>query len=306
MLIRSANNSSIAAFAGRSIRMIAERAKTANNILAATRNEAISVSVPNSIKLQQREFSLPSSKSSNRISTTINEIPQISVFQTRSTTRFAASRMALKNQPQKVAPAKVKPTVTCMAGIADPYVPYSKLPATVAAAVPRHSLFSYRGLMERKDSFVKKMQFWYMLLSVRKHLPKFNLKQFAKTTATDIYMRLNEYFAKGDKSDLRNLVTESAYSKFKSALRGRDPDENHEWKLREIISSEVVHGMIIQMQGISPFVQITVRIESDQSYAVYNHNGKLIRGDPDAVKRVVDFIVLERLKKQIQILLLHI
>ncbi len=73
-----------------------------------------------------------------------------------------------------------------------------------------------------------------------------------------------------------------------------------EWSLEggalDLRSISFVQGRMDKLHPSmqSTFLQLTVRIASQQRFALLNRKGELLAGDPDQVISVVDYWVLER------------
>mmetsp|Transcript_6206 Transcript_6206/g.13533 ORF Transcript_6206/g.13533 Transcript_6206/m.13533 type:complete len:322 (-) Transcript_6206:644-1609(-) len=135
-----------------------------------------------------------------------------------------------------------------------------------------------------------------------------------KLKAIDMYKQINDAIAQASRSaraleDIRNLVVPTLYDQLKGeAQRMRAAGREVEWKLVKepsLSDVELVNGYMAKAVENAEvpiklrFVQWTVAITSEQSFAVYEKVPKsgarrLVAGDPNQVLKVVDHWVLER------------
>ncbi|RUO97644.1 hypothetical protein BC936DRAFT_140787, partial [Jimgerdemannia flammicorona] len=105
---------------------------------------------------------------------------------------------------------------------------------------------------------------------------------------------------RGDRTSLKEVTLDALYANLKNQLKDRKASAIWEWRCigfvepPRIVCVRCTGATISQDSGFA-FGQITVRLHSKQTIAVYNDNGKLIQGDRDKVKNVLEFVVFQRI-----------
>lgn len=100
-------------------------------------------------------------------------------------------------------------------------------------------------------------------------------------------------FNDGEKSTLKQLLSEEVYREFEEAMIDRmSSPARADTTLVSIESAEVTEAEIVKSK-----LQITVKFLSEQIHVVRNEAGKLISGDASEVTRVEDEWVFERALK---------
>lgn len=132
------------------------------------------------------------------------------------------------------------------------------------------------------------------MLAVRKirtYEEDFSPKTFGET-AQDIYIRAHEALMNKDEKALREYVTERLYPEIKHNTK----NVTIRWKfLGSIEPPRVVHARetnLISKQNI--FAQLTVRMHTQQSLAVYDRFGRLMHGSEILAKDVLEYVVFEK------------
>ncbi|GJP86676.1 hypothetical protein CLOP_g16668 [Closterium sp. NIES-67] len=146
------------------------------------------------------------------------------------------------------------------------------------------------------------------------------------------YKQINRAIASDDRTALRHLVTENAFSSLKSSLKhraemgiarvewhlvgssdgatvgsssSRTSSGNSSGSSKAVVASsnkpplsfKTLQARLISLEKSKPengFVQLTLEIKSKQRIAAYDKNRKLISGDPNAEISVKDIWVFER------------
>ncbi|KAJ3296606.1 putative protein CXorf58 [Rhizoclosmatium sp. JEL0117] len=128
---------------------------------------------------------------------------------------------------------------------------------------------------------------------------KITVKQF-KEDAKVLYINLNRGLARADKSILERAVTSSFASILNPELKRIKRIGFGEWTCGPIDIS-VVNIVTATAQGDPSsgdkeglFCQITSRVKSKQSYALYSPDKKLIGGDPTKEIDMEEYVVYER------------
>lgn len=126
---------------------------------------------------------------------------------------------------------------------------------------------------------------------IRSYEEDFSPKTFAET-AQDIYIRTHEALMNNNESDIRENVTERLYPEIKHNTK----NVTIQWKfLGSIEPPRVVHARqthLISKENV--FAQITVRMHTQQSLAIYDRFGRLMHGSPILAKDVLEYVVFEK------------
>lgn len=126
---------------------------------------------------------------------------------------------------------------------------------------------------------------------IRSYEEDFSPKVFAET-AQDIYIRAHEALMSNDDMAIREYVTERLYPEIKFNTKNR----TMRWKfLGSIEPPRVVHARqthLISKENI--FAQITVRMHTQQTLAIYDRFGRLMHGSEILAKDVLEYVVLEK------------
>lgn len=126
---------------------------------------------------------------------------------------------------------------------------------------------------------------------IRSFEEDFSPKTFGET-AQDIYIRAHEALINKDEKAIREYVTERLYPEIKHNTK----NVTIRWKfLRSIEPPRVVHARetyLISKQNI--FAQLTVRMHTQQSLAVYDRFGRLMHGSEIIAKDVLEYVVFEK------------
>ncbi len=171
--------------------------------------------------------------------------------------------------------------------------------------LPWSALFTRSGWQTRWGRWIGSLRSMYTLARCTRDIPGFGLHDF-KIEASGLYRGLNELIAAGDKPAMRRLVTEKMYSLLKKEVQQREQGGWHrvDWGMKQLPEPKdisVVQGRLIQAdesdQSLA-FAQLTCRIQSRQTCAVYGKGGKLVSGEPGVEVEVVDHWVFERLLKR--------
>lgn len=132
------------------------------------------------------------------------------------------------------------------------------------------------------------------MLAIRKirlYEEEFSPKTFAET-AQDIYIRTHEALMNNDEPAIRECVTERLYPEIKFNTK----NVTLRWKfLGSIEPPRVVHARqthLISKENI--FAQVTVRMHTQQSLAIYDRFGRLMHGSEILAKDVLEYVVFEK------------
>ncbi|TRY90694.1 hypothetical protein DNTS_002895, partial [Danionella cerebrum] len=126
---------------------------------------------------------------------------------------------------------------------------------------------------------------------IKKHDLQFTAKEFPGK-AQQIFIEANEALAVFNKEKLHSLVTERCYPEM---VRGNRM-KTIRWRFIESLEPpSIVHVRCPDMVNKgNVYGQITVRMHSRQTLAVYDRFGRLMLGDEEQPRDVLEYIVLER------------
>eukprot|EP00897_Mesotaenium_endlicherianum_P004301 jgi/Mesen1/389/ME000010S_10857 len=147
--------------------------------------------------------------------------------------------------------------------------------------------FTRAGWKRRRASVFDYLKTAYTVAKLRKHSKGFTQKQFYRDAA-DLYSQVNKALAGGDRTALRQLVTESVFSQMKKEMKVREDAgwTRVRWEVQDPIKSiRTAQGRLIALSkdnADNAFVQLTLVIQSHQKYAAYNKQGKVVAGDPNS------------------------
>jgi predicted lipid-binding transport protein (Tim44 family) len=97
-------------------------------------------------------------------------------------------------------------------------------------------------------------------------------------------------FAKGDKSELRPLLSDEVFTPFAAAIDERaTAGETLETRIAKLKDIDIVEA---GMSGRT--ARVTVKLISDQIHALRAHDGSVVDGDPDNVIEKTDFWTFAR------------
>lgn len=126
---------------------------------------------------------------------------------------------------------------------------------------------------------------------IRSFEEDFSPKIFAET-AQDIYIRAHEKLVAVDEQGIREYVTERLYPEIMFNTKNR----TMRWKfLGSIEPPRVVHARqtyLVSKENI--FAQVTVRMHTQQTLAIYDRFGRLIHGSEILAKDVLEYVVFEK------------
>uniref|UniRef100_A0A6J0SY13 Large ribosomal subunit protein mL45 n=1 Tax=Pogona vitticeps TaxID=103695 RepID=A0A6J0SY13_9SAUR len=173
--------------------------------------------------------------------------------------------------------------IFCTAGIADAYVP--------PEGDARMSSLSKDGLKQKTERLRQLASTQLSIRKIRKLDPKFNVKTFAEE-AQNIFIEAHNNLTNFDKDKLHDLVTEHCYpemvrgNKYKTIrwrfLESLEPPRIVQVRLSTMVSQENMYG------------QVTVRMHTRQTLAIYDRFGRLMYGGENIPKDVLEYVVFEK------------
>ncbi|KAI7866508.1 hypothetical protein BDF14DRAFT_1811753 [Spinellus fusiger] len=135
------------------------------------------------------------------------------------------------------------------------------------------------------------------LIKYKSQYEKWNSAKFLGI-AEETYKDMNDAFARGDRTLLEEVCLDAMYSNLKNQLRQRGA-VRWEWKYHGNASpSRIVCVRCMGTSGISrhgfSVGQVTVKMTTQQSMAVYDKKNRLVGGDPQQIHTVVEYIVFQK------------
>ncbi|XP_077170612.1 large ribosomal subunit protein mL45 [Paroedura picta] len=173
--------------------------------------------------------------------------------------------------------------ISCTAGFFDSYVP--------PEGDARISSLSREGLKQRIDHLKQSAASQLAIRKIKDFIPDFSTKTFAGI-AQDIFIEAHNCLTHFDRHKLHTLVTERC---FPDMVRG-NRYKTIRWSFVESLEPpRVVHVRCNSMVSKSNFYgQVTVRMHTRQTLAIYDRFGRLMYGGEQIPKDVLEYVVLER------------
>lgn len=173
--------------------------------------------------------------------------------------------------------------ISCTAGVFDAYVP--------PEGDARLSTLTKEGLKQRTEQLRQSAASQLAIRKIKEHDSEFKTRAFAEH-AQEIFIQAHTALCSFDKDRLHTLVTERCYPEM---TRGNRLKTIH-WSFRESLEPpRVVHARCPNMvTKDNLYGQVTVRMHSRQTLAIYDRFGRLMSGDELQMKDVLEYLVLER------------
>ncbi|KAI8331086.1 hypothetical protein EDC96DRAFT_527699 [Choanephora cucurbitarum] len=135
------------------------------------------------------------------------------------------------------------------------------------------------------------------LIKYKSQYEKWNSAKFI-AEAQETYKDMNDAFARGDRQVLEEVCLDSMYSSLKNQLKNRN-NVRWEWKHHgDVDSPRIVCVRCVGTTGLSKHGfavgQVTVRMFTKQSMAVFDKKNKLIGGDPNKIHNVLEYVVFQK------------
>ncbi|XP_004707484.1 39S ribosomal protein L45, mitochondrial [Echinops telfairi] len=174
-------------------------------------------------------------------------------------------------------------TVACTGGIFDAYVP--------PEGDLRMSSFSKEGLKQKAEQLKKNVASQLSIRKIREHDGNFVIKDFpekAQHIFTEAHLCLNN----SDHDRLHTLVTEHCFPDMVCDLQYKTV----RWSFVESLNPpRVVQVRCSSMVNqTNMYGQITVRLHTRQTLAIYDRFGRLMYGQEDVPKDVLEYVVFEK------------
>ncbi|PVU93958.1 hypothetical protein BB559_003120 [Furculomyces boomerangus] len=156
----------------------------------------------------------------------------------------------------------------------------------------RPSIFSKLGLKIALQHWKNTAVTTFAIGNLRMKIKKWSPREFINDSM-HMYEEMNSAFARGDRSTLENLCHLNMLSKLKNDMKKRVGV--YKWKkIRDIVPSRIVQARTGSLSPKSTLCQVVIRIEQEQSIAIYNNSGKLIGGDPEKAVPITEHVVFQR------------
>ncbi|XP_026874083.2 39S ribosomal protein L45, mitochondrial [Electrophorus electricus] len=173
--------------------------------------------------------------------------------------------------------------ISCTAGIFDPYIP--------PEGDARLSSLSKEGLMQRTKQIQQTAASQLAIRKIKEHDSEFSTKEFA-VRAQEIFIEAHMALTQFNKEKLHSLVTERCYPEM---VRGNRYKTLH-WRFIESLEPpRIVHARCPDMISKGNlYGQVTIRMHSRQTLAIYDRFGRLMLGDEEEPRDVLEYLVMER------------
>lgn len=167
------------------------------------------------------------------------------------------------------------------------------------------SWFTLPGWRARKERTMSNIKSMYAVAKLKKNIKGFGLRKF-KEEALQVYEETCQLLAEGDQSRLRQATTPALFGDMKREIKARQDGgwKSVRWsmvKRPSLGQLDILHGRIMAQNpkdDKTAWVQLTVKIPSEQSFAAYSAKKSLVAGNPDKAIKVEDTWVFERALKK--------
>uniref|UniRef100_A0A1A8JWH2 Large ribosomal subunit protein mL45 n=1 Tax=Nothobranchius kuhntae TaxID=321403 RepID=A0A1A8JWH2_NOTKU len=173
--------------------------------------------------------------------------------------------------------------IACTAGVLDPYVP--------PEGDARLSALSKDGLRQLTEKMKQSAASQLAIRKIKEYDSAFTTRTFAED-AQQIFIDAHNALVQFNKEKLHALVTERCYPEMTKGNRYK----TLRWRFVESLEPpRVVHARSPDMvtKG-NLYGQVTVRMHSKQTLAIYDRFGRLMLGSEEQPKDVLEYLVLER------------
>jgi len=181
-------------------------------------------------------------------------------------------------------PWQEKPLYISSTGaVIDPYVP--------PEGDGKASLISTSGAKQVTDAVKGKGKTMSSMRKIRSYHDDFDPREWV-TEAEEIYIAAHNALAAMDEDEMHRLVTEKCFPEMIHMARRK----TIRWKyLKTLEPPRVIHARHAEIVSKdNMFGQLTVRFHSQQSLAIYDRFGRLIHGNENVAKDVLEYCVFEK------------
>ncbi|XP_038241421.1 39S ribosomal protein L45, mitochondrial [Dermochelys coriacea] len=173
--------------------------------------------------------------------------------------------------------------LACTAGIFDPYVP--------PEGDARLSSLSKEGLKQRAEQLKQSAASQLAIRKVKDYDPDFSTRTFPEK-AQEIFIEAHNCLTNFNKQKLHSLVTERCYPEMVrgnryntirwSFVESLEPPRVVQIRCPDMVNKGNLYG------------QVTVRMHTRQTLAIYDRFGRLMYGGEQVPKDVLEYVVFER------------
>ncbi|CAK6975658.1 S ribosomal protein L45%2C mitochondrial [Scomber scombrus] len=173
--------------------------------------------------------------------------------------------------------------ISCTAGIFDAYIP--------PEGDARLSTLSKEGLKQRTEQIKQSATSQLAIRKIKEHDSEFVTKEFAER-AQELFIEAHHALTQFNKEKLHSLVTERCYPEMTRGNRYK----SIRWRFVESLEApKVVQARCPDMISKGNlYGQVTVRMHSKQTLAIYDRFGRLMLGSEEQPKDVLEYVVIER------------
>lgn len=154
----------------------------------------------------------------------------------------------------------------------------------------KRSVFTKVGAKQNLQFVEKKSKSMMAVRKIRQYDDNFDPREFA-VKGQEIYVEAHEAMMAKNKQRLRELVTEKSYPEMMHNVKYT----TIRWKfLQSLEPPRVVHVRqhhLVTNENI--FAQVTVRLHTQQTLAIYDRFGRLMHGSEIIAKDVLEYVVFE-------------
>lgn len=155
----------------------------------------------------------------------------------------------------------------------------------------KSSVLSTAGAKQNIEFVGKKSRSYMAVRKIREYEEDFKPAKFAEA-AQEIYIKSHEALMAKEKEKLKDFVTERAYPEM---IHNTDLTTIR-WKfLKSLEPPRVVHARYQDVVTAgNMFAQVTVRMHTQQTLAIYDRFGRLMHGSEILAKDVLEYVVFEK------------
>ncbi|XP_019780530.1 large ribosomal subunit protein mL45 isoform X1 [Tursiops truncatus] len=173
--------------------------------------------------------------------------------------------------------------LACTAGIFDAYVP--------PEGDARVSSLSKEGLAQRTERLKKNVASQLSIRRIRESDPNFKIKDFPEK-AQDIFIEAHLCLNNSDHDRLHTLVTENCFPDMVWDIKYKTVRWNFVESLEPPQVVQVRCSSLLN-QG-NAYGQVTIRMHTRQTLAIYDRFGRLMYGQEDVPRDVLEYVVFEK------------
>ncbi|KAI9481383.1 MAG: hypothetical protein EXX96DRAFT_566502 [Benjaminiella poitrasii] len=211
---------------------------------------------------------------------------------------FLASRIVLSQVPRTTllglrayATNQGKQVLLRDHGVFANYVPPEQTPSMLSD-FGRWRLTKWRNMKNNVQNLLS-----VGLIKYKSLYEKWNSRKFL-AEAIETYKDMNDAFARGDRSILEEVCLDSMYSNMKNQIKNRN-NARWEWKYHgDVEQPKIVCVRCLGSTGISKhgfaIGQVTVKMFTKQSMAVYDKKNRVVGGDPNKIHNVLEYVVFQK------------